>query len=132
MNARSSGVMTDESHLWTQIHTAFEGHRQHTDPDAHTAFERVAQKCLFLSERRAFNSDNCTVVVESLSLEDLNELRVFHNRGNPKGDLAPIVIIEDGEDRVVIDGNNRVNLWRATGIPGSFESIIVRLVTNDT
>ena len=124
--------MTDESHVWIQIHAAFEGHRLHTDPDAQTAFERVAQKCLCLPERRPFNSENCTVVRETLRFEDLNDLRVFHDRGDPKGDLAPIVIIEDGGNRVVIDGNNRVNLWRENGAPGPFEAIIVRHTSNDT
>ena len=124
--------MTDENHVWIQIHVAFEGHRLRADPDAQTAFERVAQKCLFLPERQAFNSDNCTAVEETLNSEDLNDLRVFHDRCEPKGDLAPVVIIEDGSNRVVIDGNNRVNLWRETGVPGPFEAIIVSPISNDT
>ena len=118
--------MINDSDIWALIHVAFEGHRQRTDPDAQTAFERVAQKCLFLTERRAFNRDNCTVATATLSPADLKELRVFHPRTDPKGDLAPIVIIEDGDNRVVIDGNNRVNVWRESGQPGPFEAIIVR------
>ncbi len=124
--------MVDECHIWKRIHAAFEGHRQHTDPDAQTAFERVAQKCLFLSERRAFNSDNCTVVEESLNAEDLKELRVFHTRPGPKWNFDPIVVMEDGADRVVIDGNKRVNLWRETAVQGPFEEIIVKTILNDT
>lgn len=124
--------MPNPAHLWALIHVAFEAHRQHTDPDAHTAFERIAQKCLFLPKRQHFNSNNCAIRLDSSSADDISELRVFHNRADPKGDKAPIVIIEVGLDRVVIDGNNRVNLWKSQGTRGPFEAIVVTPVSNDT
>lgn len=119
-------IMISEQQIWQRIHQAFEAHRQRpSDINAQMAFERVAQKCLHLSDRRQFDSRNCTVRVEELSLADLDGLVVFHDRKNPAWKHGPLVVIQWGGDNVVIDGNNRVNLWREGGAPGPFEAIVV-------
>lgn len=118
--------MTSDRRIWQRIHIAFEAHRrQPQDVDAQTAFERVAQKTLGLTERTAFNSDNCRVYEEDLLLTDLHDLKLYHTRQNPQRADGPIVIIETGNVRVVVDGNNRVNTWIANETLGPFDAIIV-------
>lgn len=126
--------MPTDAELWALVHEAFEAHRQRpADVDAHTAFERVAQKCLGLSERRHFNAENSDIRMESLSRGDLDDVIVYHERSNPQGrpeiHHRPIVIIEIGEGRFAIDGNNRLNLWRDSNQFGPFEVIIVEPVS---
>jgi len=36
-----------------------------------------------------------------------------------------LVLLEVGGRRVVIDGNNRINLWRAERAPGPFEALVI-------
>lgn len=118
--------MTSDQRIWQRIHIAFEAHRQQPhDVDAQTAFERVAQKTLGLAKRKVFNSDSCRVHEEDLLLTDLHDLRLYHTRQNPQRSDGPIVIIDTGNDRVVVDGNNRVNTWIAKETPGPFDAIIV-------
>jgi hypothetical protein len=118
--------MPETGPIWQRLHMAFEAHRRRpNDVDAQTAFERVAQKSLGLSERTAFNSTNCTVREEEFGPADLQDLKLYHPRTSPQRADGPIVIIEIGETRTVIDGNNRVNAWKARKAPGPFVAIIV-------
>ena len=122
--------MPTDDELWGLVHKAFEAHRRRpADVDAHTAFERVAQKCLGLTERRHFTAENSDIRLESLSREDLNDVIVYHDRSKPKGNPefhhGPLVIIDIDGNRYVTDGNNRVNLWRNSDVDGPHEAIIV-------
>lgn len=122
--------MPTDDELWGLIHTAFEAHRRRpADVDGHTAFERVAQKCLGLTERRHFNAENSDIRLESLSRVDLDDVTVYHDRSNPKGNPkshhGPLVMIDIDGNRYAIDGNNRVNLWRDSDMDGPYDAIIV-------
>lgn len=122
--------MPTNDQLWGLVHTAFEAHRKRSgDVDAHTAFERVAQKSLGLSERRYFNAENSDIKLESLNRGDLGSVTVYHNRTNPKGNPelhhGPLVMIDFGGTRYAIDGNNRINLWRESDSEGPYEAVIV-------
>jgi len=44
---------------------------------------------------------------------------------SPLRDGGPLVLLEVGGRRVVIDGNNRINLWRAERAPGPFEALVI-------
>ena len=93
--------MPTDDQLWGLVHTAFEAHRRRpADVDAHTAFERVAQKCLGLSERRHFNAENSDIQLKSLSRGDLDDVTVYHDRSKPQGNPGlhhgPLVKIDIG------------------------------------
>lgn len=115
--------------LWRQIHNSFEYHRKPTDPDAQSAMDRIAMKCLGLPVRRSFNATNCRVREELLSAASLFNLQTYHNRTTPHplGDGPVVVLAYDGA-KVVIDGNNRVNSWRADNQKGPFRAIFVEPV----
>ena len=110
--------------LRAKVHRAFEPHAKR-DPSPQDALERIAQKCLGLEQRHPFNSGNCSVRVESLTPNDLGSLVVYHTRSRPLRDGGPLVLLEVGGRRVVIDGNNRINLWRAERAPGPFEALVI-------
>ena len=124
------GGMSPDERIWSRILVAFEAHRKRgVDADAQAALERVAAKCLNSAEPIRLNPSNCSVREESLSSAALRDLIVYHPRKSPQWSQGPIVILAARSCRVVIDGNNRVNLWLAEQAPGPFEAIVI--VPND-
>lgn len=117
--------MNDTLELWRRIHESFEYHRGESDPDAQAAMGRVAAKCLGLSTPKSFNVTNCAVREELLSATSLHDLKRYHQRASPYHLNGPIVVLGYGGDRVVIEGNNRVNAWIARKFEGPFSAIIV-------
>ena len=102
-----------------------EGHRLPSDADAQAALDRIAAKVLRFPERRSFSPSNCSVREEPLSVEALRALQVYHRRASPQLDHDTIVVLQCGERRVVVDGNNRVNQWLATGSAEHRSAIII-------
>ena len=117
--------MNDSESLWRCIHAQFAFHRKSTDPDAQAAMDRVAKKCLRLPAAPSFNSANCTVREVPFSREDLAELEVYHPRVNGYPSSDPIVVLIWGVRKVVIEGNTRVNRWRAGSGSPPFPAILV-------
>jgi hypothetical protein len=108
--------------LWREARDAFEPHRlRPIDRDAQMALDRIAAKCLRIS----FNERNCTIREEVLDLDGLRELIVYHENASPGQDHEPIIVLSFKGARYVIDGNKRVNAWRATGRPQSRRAIII-------
>src|SRR5437867_13117121 len=110
--------MAEDIELWKRIHEAFKAHCGPSDRDAQDALERVAAKCLHAPKRQALNASNCNVWEEKISFDSLAELQVYHSRASPLRSDMPIVVLFHQGHRVVIDGNNRVNAWRAQQAPG--------------
>ena len=122
--------MKSSSELWKDIHGSFEYHRKSHDPDAQSAMDRVAMKCLGAAEKRSFNPTNCAVREEVLSPGALKNLAIYHERSSPIRMEGPIVILRiDGRD-VVIDGNTRANAWKTGKYPGPFTAIFVEPIKN--
>jgi hypothetical protein len=118
--------MNNVAELWNRIHRAFDiSALARGDSSPQHALERIAQKCLGLAQRSPFNSTNCSVRSEMLTSNDLGSLVLFHAKDRPARDGGPLVLLEFGGRRVVIDGNNRVNLWRTKQAPGPFEALII-------
>lgn len=111
--------------LWEQVYATFEAHRLRTDPDAQAALNRIAAKCLGLSEVRSFDPSNCRVRRELLRQEALRTLKRYHQRKEPLRDYEPIVVIEWRGRSWVVDGNTRVNKWIADGAPQPRSAIII-------
>lgn len=124
--------MNDATEIWVRIHASFEAHMKITDHASQEVLERIAQKCLGLSHKLAFNSSNCIVREEMLRLAALEELKVYHKRTTPKRCDGPIIIINYDGQGVVIDGNNRVNLWCERQDSGPFHAIIIEPDGNGT
>ena len=118
--------MSPNERLWSRILAALEAHRKPgVDADAQAALERVAAKCLGSVEPIRLNPSTCSVREELLSSAALRDLIVYHPRKSPKRSHGAIVILANLNCRVVIDGNNRVNLWLAEQAPGPFEAIVI-------
>ena len=112
----------DADRLWQQAREAFEGHRMRPiDRDAQMALDRIAAKCLRIS----FNESNCTIREEVLDLDALRQLIVYHQNASPSRNEEPIIILSFKGARYVIDGNKRVNAWRAIGKPQSRRAIVI-------
>ena len=100
--------MSDTDALWERVHDAFKAHQiEGIDHTTQMALDRIAAKCLRLS----FNLLNCTVREEFLSLDDLRGLKPYHDEDQPSQDWGSIVVLIYKGERVVIDGNKRVNKW---------------------
>ena len=78
-----------------------------------------------IEHRISFDDTTCAIREEVLSLDDLNRLTVFHEKGTPGRDVEPIVVLSFRGQRYVIDGNKRVNAWRKTGKPQARRAIII-------
>ncbi len=117
--------MGNSGELWRRIHAAFDAHRQATDKDAQAALERIAAKCLGLASPKPFNRSNSLVREEMMSAALLNDLVRYHERTRPLRPCGPIVVLLHQGRRVVIDGNNRVNMWLAQNAPGPFYAIVI-------
>ncbi len=104
--------MSDTDALWERVHDAFKAHQiEGIDHTTQMALDRIAAKCIRLS----FNLLNCTVREEFLSLDDLRGLKRYHDEDQPSQDWGSIVVLVYKGERVVIDGNKRVNKWVKEG-----------------
>lgn len=120
------GIVSDQHRLWGEIYSAFEFHRKPRDKDAHSALERVARESLCLSHPICIEVRNCKVWDEELNVDALLSLQLIHKRVAPKRTDGAIVVLVYRGQRVVIDGNNRVNVWSARGQPGPFRAIVIQ------
>ena len=104
--------MSDTDALWERVHDAFKAHQiEGIDHTTQMALDRIAAKCIRLS----FNLLNCTVREEFLSLDELRQLKRYHDEDQPSQDWGSIVVLIYKGERVVIDGNKRVNKWVKKG-----------------
>ena len=117
--------MRSAAEMWGIVHASFEYHRKTQDPNAQSALERVAMKCLRLAERKSFNSSNCSIREETLSEVALRDLVVFHDRDQPKKMDGPIVVLKYEGRPFVIEGNTRTNAWRSGKYGGPFTALIL-------
>src|SRR5262245_38709949 len=118
---RSNMSQGQNENLWAEARALFEPHRMPIDRDGQAALNRIAAKCL----RFSFDSTTCAIWEEALTLDDLNRLEVFHRDAKPGREVEPIVVLSFKGKRYVIDGNKRVNAWRATGKPQTRRAIVI-------
>jgi hypothetical protein len=117
--------MKSDAELWAEVHRQFAYHRKKHDPDAQSAMDRVAMKCLGASKRRSFNPTNCTISETTLTSAQLAELLIYHTRSNPRRMDGPIVVLRIDGRSLAIDGNSRANAWKAGQYAGPFTAIVV-------
>jgi hypothetical protein len=123
--------VTDNEKLWKQIYDSFKYHRTSSNPDAQSAMDRIAMKCLALPKRESFNPTTCTVWEGVLSADSLHDLKLYHRRSQPHHLEGPIIVLIHKGEKVVIEGNNRVNAWIERQLKGPFSVIFVE-PRNDT
>jgi hypothetical protein len=111
--------------LWSVVYAAFKPHQQPTDPTPQAALNRIAAKCLKTAIVRSFDRANCGIHCELLTPRDLAALTTFHDKITPGCLHEPIVVLSLGNRRVVIDGNKRVNKWRAENSSDSRLAIVI-------
>jgi hypothetical protein len=67
-----------------------------------------------------------TVSAENWTNDDLRRLRPWHDRKKPvTPPHRPIVVFRGWGQELLIDGQNRVNLWLADGVPGPHRVLVV-------
>jgi hypothetical protein len=118
--------MNSVDEMWIIAYKLFEYHRKPTDPDAKSALNRVAMKCLKLAEQKSFTPDNCSICEEIFSIDDLQNLVLYHDRNCPKEMEGPIVVLVYDGRPYVIEGNNRTNAWRAGKYNGPFTALVLK------
>ncbi len=100
--------MSDTDALWKRVHDAFKDHRLRLeDQTPQVNLNRIAANCIGIW----FDSLNCTVHEVFLSLDELRQLKRYHDEDQPSRDWGSIVVLVYKGERVVIDGNKRVNKW---------------------
>jgi hypothetical protein len=67
----------------------------------------------------------CTIREAHWRLEELQRLNCKHPGCRPYSEQGPILVFEQGGIHLVIDGSNRVNLWRATRAEGLRRLIVI-------
>jgi hypothetical protein len=117
--------MSSADEMWGMVRKSFEYHRRPADPNAQSALDRVAMKCLGLAERKSFHVGNCFIREETLSQEALWELVVYHDRDQPAKMEGPIVVLNYKGRPFVIEGNTRTNAWRKGKYAGPFTALIL-------
>jgi hypothetical protein len=120
--------MTEDA-LWRVIYQAFAAHRRPGEPDSQTALNRIAAKCIAKRQdtpvTESFDPPNCRAREETLSVEELGLLETYHGRANPVWNVEPIIVLGYHDRRIVIDGNTRVNKWRAEGGSRARRAIVI-------
>ncbi len=104
--------MSDTDALWKRVDDAFKDHRLRLeDQTPQVNLNRIAANCIGIW----FDSLNCTVHEVFLSLDELRQLKRYHDEDQPSRDWGSIVVLVYKGERVVIDGNKRVNKWVKEG-----------------
>ncbi len=104
--------MNDTDALWKRVDDAFKDHRLRLeDQTPQVNLNRIAANCIGIW----FDSLNCTVHEVFLSLDELRQLKRYHDEDQPSRDWGSIVVLVYKGERVVIDGNKRVNKWVKEG-----------------
>ena len=117
--------MNNADHLWTKVFWSFSFHRKESDLDEQSALDRIAMKCLGLTERKSFNPKNCAIKEIELSGRDLAAIQVYHDRNTPIKIEGPIVLLLYNKLLYVIEGNTRTNAWRKGKFSGPFTAILL-------
>ena len=114
--------MSDTDALWERVRAAFGYHQiKGIDKTPQAALNRIAAKCIHVS----FDPSNCTVHEEFLSLDDLRQLKRYHDKDRPLREDDPIVVLVYQGQRFVIDGNQRVNKWLKEGSTERRSALII-------
>jgi hypothetical protein len=105
--------VADQKTIWKHIHASFKGHmKRGVDLSEQMALDRVAAKCIH-RDGLSFNESNCLVREEMLTLDQLEKLK-RHHQGvgiHRLYENQPIIVLIFESNRIVIDGNHRVNTW---------------------
>lgn len=120
-------ISATQAQLWAQVHAAF----PYPSTSVQAEINRIANKCLEpvlgQSPSMRFDPSTCDVVEVMMDLNDLQRLRCYHSRNTPTSDREPIVVVQIGSPQVVIEGNNRVNLWVAAGVGIPKRALVLRV-----
>lgn len=97
--------------LWARALAAIPVKKKDGTPQA--ALNRLANEYFRRKPAESFDPSRCTIKEVALSPEELASLETHHTDGAPRYTGGAIVVVEFDGRRVVVDGNNRVNYWRA-------------------
>jgi len=84
--------------------------------------ERIADKKLEV------NAMTAQIRLEVWATERLRELKRKHDNTNDKDDRRPLVVVEYQNDKLLIDGNHRVNQWLSATQVSSHALVIITMM----
>jgi hypothetical protein len=84
------------------------------DASAEACVDFLINERLQAADRFAVGPTSCGIREESWPLERLETLDRKHENQKPHSEAGPIIVFEHEGRPILIDGNNRVNFWRAT------------------
>jgi hypothetical protein len=117
--------MEDQAALWDQVFAAF----PYPVDQAQGELNRIAAKCIKSVTDAQYptpvDKTNYDVRAQVITAAELTELRTYHSRAQPTSRSTPIVIVECGQHRIVVEGNNRVNKWVGSGDPAPRLALIL-------
>ena len=97
-----------------------------SDRTPQACLQRLIHERLDPSERVDVTPESCSIREESWGLDRLELLSRKHDRSEPKYEHGPVIVFEHRDDHLLVDGNNRVNLWRNTRAQGLRQVILIR------
>jgi hypothetical protein len=113
---------------WRRVYDAFPN--SELGPEAsQRKLDRIARKCIIAaighSPLETYSPTTCDVTEQVITREDLNRLLRFHDRAEHKGKTTPMVVVELEGQRIVVEGNSRVNAWVKGTEPASRVALVI-------
>ena len=128
MNAPNRRIETIKrstfSALWQEVYATFRP-KAGRDASATDCLNFLVNERLHALHKLDVSPTSCTIREAHWRLEELQGLNCKHTRCRPYSEQGPILVFEHGGIHLVIDGSNRVNLWRATRAEGLRRLIVI-------
>lgn len=128
--------MTNTDALWRQLEKALSHHRkvrlnERTGIDVFNRLFREHAKRDGLADIPVLNPSTCSIRLESWTVKQIGaSVRAKHTRAEPMRLDGPLIMVERSEYRYLIDGNNRLNYWMASGDEVGRDVIVVGIPTS--
>lgn len=114
--------MENQKELWELVY----GTLWPKKSDANACLNRLTTERPGLS-RIHLDENTAIVREEQWSTEQLAILERKHEKVHGFGDDRPIVVVEVGERKIVVDGNHRVTRWLRSGVSRQHRILLIRL-----
>jgi hypothetical protein len=109
--------------LWDAVQAAF--HYAPTRAKAIAQVDRILRKDHPALPLNYISEDTCAIRREWYGLAELRRLRRRHSNDKPRRDAGPIVVVEYGPERYVVDGTRRTNLRISLQTSQHYEAVVI-------
>lgn len=98
-----------------------------TDRSPNACLNRLLRERISGRTPPEVNELTATIQKESWTRKQLQELERKHERINDKDDNRPLVVVKYGHQKILIDGNHRVNRWLAARTDSEHEVLLIEI-----